>query len=200
MSEYIFIQQRMLPGGFCQHFWVKIKKDWRTWWLFLLMLWEHNVTIQWNTYKRLCVPFTRQSRVGVCDIIAQAVCSGNCRKWTDYIPACMRLSGGAAKCPVHLKTLFLIGGYHKREVGVQAVLEVRASGSWWTSIDWRGTWRYSCSRSALIFCKWRAGRMREPDQGELPGYLLKYPEVFFSFFFLGSTDLPRVQEICLFRH
>lgn len=29
--------------------------------------------------------------------------------------------------------------------------------------------------------------MRELDQGELPGYLLKYPEVFFLFFFVALT-------------
>lgn len=29
--------------------------------------------------------------------------------------------------------------------------------------------------------------MRELDQGELPGYLLKYPEVFFFFFFVALT-------------
>lgn len=63
-------------------------------------------------------------------------------------------------------------------------LEVRAPSSWWTTIDWGNVaiQLQSLSIDFLQVQEWRAGRKRELDRGELPGYLLKYPDVFFSLF------------------
>lgn len=70
-----------------------------------------------------------------------------------------------------------------------AVLEVRASGSWWTTIDWGGTWRYSCSRSTLIFCKCSSG-----EQAEWESRTRGSCQVIFSnirkFFFSASFFFP----------
>lgn len=58
--KYISIQELMLHKSI-HHIWVKIKKRTDAYWCqFLLLLWEYNDGVQWNTYKA----FTQQSGEG----------------------------------------------------------------------------------------------------------------------------------------
>ena len=104
-------------------------------------------------------------------------------------------------------TVFITRGFHKREIwsGSRSDLRLVVHPCWGRGqglsllMDYYwlgGTWRYSCSRSALIFCKCSSGEQAERESWNSQVIFSNIRNFFLFFFFcLCGTDLPWLTEI-----
>lgn len=192
-------------------------------------LWQYNDTVQWNSDKGKHLAFTQQHRFRAVRRQSQSDAyvalwlrpSVVAKKWLysklgqkqagDFLLLCRNRPANMYM----LKWYFLLGVITRGRSNLVpdqtgdwvcgfAVLEVRASGSWWTAIDWgeRGDTvavaQHWFSASAVV--ESRQNERAGPGGAARLSSQISGSFFFFLFFFLYGTDLPWVKEIYLFRH